>query len=231
MYTLKLLARNAKIDEQIYLSTAGKGLTLEINYYGSALSGIGNMIMKISNTKLNNNKAEWGRVISIRQEVQLLITNSSLDGNTVDSDGGPIYGWSDVTLEISNTQLNNNKASQDGGAIHIWKQAQLLITNCSLDGNTADRDGGAILVLLNVQLEIDRSNFIRNALTQHHSNMATDVSTGENSSVEVRCASMFIVSLVSSIFPYGASLSYVIGMLSGSWAMKMMDLSRQCNTE
>ena len=27
MYTLKLLARNAKIDEQIYLSTAGKGLT------------------------------------------------------------------------------------------------------------------------------------------------------------------------------------------------------------
>ena len=26
MYTLKLLACNAKIDEQIYLSTAGKGL-------------------------------------------------------------------------------------------------------------------------------------------------------------------------------------------------------------
>ena len=30
MYTIKLLARNAKIDEQIYLSTAGKGLMFSL---------------------------------------------------------------------------------------------------------------------------------------------------------------------------------------------------------
>ena len=50
MYTLKLLARNAKIDEQIYLSTAGKGLKFCATYPSHRI--LRDYVVSLSGTKV-----------------------------------------------------------------------------------------------------------------------------------------------------------------------------------
>ena len=160
--------------------------------------GESDVTLEISNTRLNYNKASYrgGGAICIYNNVQLVITNCSLNGNTAQqggalwgrSKGGALYGHNDVTLEIRNTQLNNNKASTRGGAIYIYREVQLLITNCILDGNAADHDGGAIMIIEEIKeiLKIYQSIFTRNALSYSNSESGTDVAIQESSSLEVR---------------------------------------------
>ena len=68
----------------------------------------------------------------------LVITNSTLSGNSA-VNGGGIYGYSG-TLTISNSTLSGNSASSGGGIYN--SSSTLTITHSTLSGNSATYGGG-----------------------------------------------------------------------------------------
>jgi hypothetical protein len=75
----------------------------------------------------------------------LMVSNSTLSGNSAFSDGGGIYNYGLGTLTVSNSTLSGNSAIGsygDGGGIANY--GTLTVTGSTLSGNSAFSDGGGI---------------------------------------------------------------------------------------
>ena len=159
---------------------------------GGAVWGSSKVAFEISNTKLNNNHASlFGGAIFITMDIQLLVTNCTVEGNSAGPGGlagglgGAVAGFSNVTLQINNSKINSNHAALNGGAICVTSNVKLLVTNCTLDGNSAGMIGGAITGQ-DVKLRIDKSNFKRNAILDLTDASGADVFILGKASLEVR---------------------------------------------
>lgn len=79
------------------------------------------------------------------------ISNSTIDGNFADDDGGGIYFYADdgsnpQVLQIENSTVSNNVADDNGGGIYFEANNDgLVIKNSTISGNTAE-DGGGIYI-------------------------------------------------------------------------------------
>lgn len=80
------------------------------------------------------------------------VSNSTIDGNFADDDGGGIYFYADdggnpQVLQIESSTISNNTADDKGGGIYFESDYDgLVIKNSTISGNTADDDGGGIYI-------------------------------------------------------------------------------------
>ena len=75
----------------------------------------------------------------------LVIANSILAGNSADSKGGGICGYSGATITIADSELRNNAAGECGGAIYKDSGA-MSFTRVLVEQNSADRAVGLMRV-------------------------------------------------------------------------------------
>ena len=80
-----------------------------------------------------------GGGIAIVNGGTLMVTNSTLSGNTASGGGGIVNGG---TMTVTNSTLNGNSANGNGGGIVNF--GTLTMTNSTLSGNTAGNGGGGI---------------------------------------------------------------------------------------
>ena len=73
-----------------------------------AINGGYYVMLDIKDTNFYNNKAIHGGAIFVIKDIQLLVTDCTLDGNLAVGSSGAIAGRDKVTLEINNTKFNNN---------------------------------------------------------------------------------------------------------------------------
>ncbi len=109
----------------------------------------------------------------------LIVDNSTISGNTADeSDGGGIFFYSDTaTLDITNSTLNNNFAQSDGGAIAIYldndSYQSFSIIDTTISGNTAGESGGG------VYLRIYDGAALQGPVLIENTNFTSNVSSGD----------------------------------------------------
>ena len=95
---------------------------------------------EIINTTITGNRASNGGGISNRGD--LIITDSTLSGNTATYGGGGINNRGELT--ISNSTIANNSASYDGGGISNATEGNLEVIQSTIAGNSATNGGGII---------------------------------------------------------------------------------------
>lgn len=88
--------------------------------------------------------------------------DSTIEGNSVDSDGGGIYLWDSEAL-ITGSVISGNHAGR-GGAISSRGPSVLTISGSSIHGNTAFHDGGGIYADETI-LSIENSTISNNRAT------------------------------------------------------------------
>lgn len=122
------------------------------------------MVISYSTICDNINHGYTGGGIEIRGKSSLVLKNSTVKGNTVDSEGGGIYLW-DSEAAISGSVISGNRARL-GGAIYSRGPAVLTITGSSIHNNSAFHDGGGLSVNYETVLTLDNSTISHNH-TEH----------------------------------------------------------------
>ncbi len=110
----------------------------------------------------NTNHGYSGGGIEIRGKSSLVVQASTIEGNSVDSDGGGIYLWDSEAL-ITGSVISGNHAGR-GGAISSRGPSVLTISGSSIHGNTAFHDGGGIYAYETI-LSIENSTISNNRAT------------------------------------------------------------------
>ena len=102
--------------------------------------------MKISNSELNNNKAEGygGGIYSAYENSEIELYNTKIANNsTKDGSGGGIYAYGNLIIDGENTLISNNEAGTYGGG--IMTKTHCLIKNGVICKNkTMLNSGGGI---------------------------------------------------------------------------------------
>ena len=107
----------------------------------------------IDNVKLSNNTAEKDGG-AIWSDTDILISNSTIYGNSAENGGG-LFG----TGEIHDSKINNNDAQSDGGGIH----GTFNIYSSSICDNSAQKNGGGIFdksnsILIDTEIKDNEAN-------------------------------------------------------------------------
>jgi hypothetical protein len=99
--------------------------------------------LTVSNSTFSTNYSpNWGGGIGNRGT--LTVNNSTLSGNE-GYIGGGIYNWSGATLIVSNSTVAGNTAGDGGGGIRNDDYSTLTINNCTIAGNSVRHGfGGGI---------------------------------------------------------------------------------------
>jgi len=132
--------------------------------------------LEILNTTFTKNKANFGGAISaIKEDNEVIISNSEFSNNEAITDGGALESFDGTYYEIKNTNFYNNLVTNgNGGAIELGVSETgrpNLIDACIFDGNKAirlDWDGagfGGAINLINSHTAITNSLFINNQST------------------------------------------------------------------
>ncbi len=126
-------------------STISGNTSINSYYYGGG--GIFNIgLATISDSIISNNSASslGGGIDNGRLGVSgsnLIVTNSTITGNTASSGGGIYNSTDDASASINNSTISGNRARFGGG---ISNSNVLDISNSTISGNTAVREGGGI---------------------------------------------------------------------------------------
>jgi len=83
-----------------------------------------------------------GAIYSIGANGSLVITESTISGNSVINNGGGVY-IDEHTANITNSTFTDNSADDSGGGIYIGATGVLTITNSTISGNEQPDNGGA----------------------------------------------------------------------------------------
>jgi hypothetical protein len=77
------------------------------------------------------------------------ITNSTIDGNNADQEGGGLF-VGDGSIVLVGVTIRGNMAGTDGGGVYMWaaEVQGLTVTNSTISGNEAEGDGGGMFVLV-----------------------------------------------------------------------------------
>ena len=139
-------------------NTAGPG------GYGGAIYGGTDTQISINDCQISNNSAtKGGGAIALKNAASLLITSSSLTGNTAaatgaEGAGGAIFidnsvsGPIDATL--TNVTISQNHARTTGGGIRTQYQGDITLVNSTVSSNVAEVSGGGISVNRNTTLSM-----------------------------------------------------------------------------
>ena len=111
--------------------------------------------------EFTGNRAEDGDGGAIYNTANATISYAKFNSNYSAVSGGAIYN-SD-TINISNAEFENNTSDEDGGA--IYNAANATISNVSFYTNTATDRGGAIYIDSDSTINISKSVFSGNSIT------------------------------------------------------------------
>jgi uncharacterized repeat protein (TIGR01451 family) len=128
---------------------------------GAVLSSGGAATLTIDRCRLSNNTSNWtGGAISLIDGGSLTLTNSTVDHNSSNRDGGGITVQSitaDATATVINSTIASNSAALGfrGGGIQCigsgsGTSARLTLQYSTLDGNTAPGGGGGVASSFNL---------------------------------------------------------------------------------
>ena len=106
--------------------------------------------LNMSSSTVRNNKVSSGTGsdtgdgggISVRASSTVIVTNSTISGNSANDDGGGIYFFSGGSLTMTGSTVSGNNAKNaDGGGIYGFSTTMTL-TNSTIAQNSAVRGGG-----------------------------------------------------------------------------------------
>lgn len=121
--------------------------------------------VRINNSFISNNSAtREGGFLWVDDFSDIVITNSTLTGNTA-RDGGAIHAddFDSTTVTVINSTLSGNYATQEGGAIFTGGNGVVNIISSTLSGNSAGQEGGAIYGDNDVIVNLRRSTLSGNS--------------------------------------------------------------------
>jgi CSLREA domain-containing protein len=119
------------------------GLTISngISDRGAGISSYGNLI--VSNSTISGNTAsDWGGGIYNDTVGTLSVTQSSISGNVTPNAGGGIANFGALTVVESMIAGNTATGTGLGGGIWSYSDSTLTVTNSTISGNTAANGGG-----------------------------------------------------------------------------------------
>lgn len=99
-------------------------------------------------------------------QMDIVIRNSSLTGNTSGRDGGAVYFYTTGgQFRVENSTISNNTATQDGGGIYLYhSNGTTNVVNSTISGNTAAVLGGGLsLYQIDGSFNVSGSTFSTNA--------------------------------------------------------------------
>ena len=117
--------------------TIQNGKTSEIGGAGILNSGI--LIVTNSTVSGNSATGDGGGILS---DNTLTVTNSTISANSASNDGGGIFSEFS-TLTVANSTFSDNSAASGGGAFNNGSST-MKVTNSTLSGNSALQEGGGI---------------------------------------------------------------------------------------
>ena len=157
------------IDVDMYSYLRITNCTFEDNRasHGGAFFGGFDLICKIIGSQfLKNSASQQGGAINVQTNANLLITNSRLERNFVDTDtGGGIVLAFNVKSTILETNFTGNSAPNTAGALMVYSQSDCHVEMCVFHSNTANTVGGAVAISITSSLRIKNSNFTNNNST------------------------------------------------------------------
>jgi len=103
---------------------------------GGALSCYNSSDIIINNCLFQNNSADYGGAIIIR-ESDILMENSVVKNNYAYHDGGGIIISSNSDATLDNIEVTDNECHYDGGGIFVCSGSAPLITNSFISGNAS----------------------------------------------------------------------------------------------
>lgn len=110
---------------------------------GISSFGAGASLVIADNSRIENNRAQYGGGISSTVGVITTINQSSIVNNTAIEGGGGIENTDGSQLSIQNSSINNNTARY-GGGITLFQSGAVTIDNSSVSNNDATSYGGGI---------------------------------------------------------------------------------------
>jgi len=129
---------------RVFRITSGAAVLMQDLHIRNGRGGISNYgTLTLLQTALSENSAETGGGVFNSDRSTLIITDSTLSGNSATRYGGGIYNWYGGMLIITNSTLSGNSATIDGGGIYSWG-GTAYVTNSTLSGNSARERGGGI---------------------------------------------------------------------------------------
>lgn len=115
---------------------------------GGGLSNQGSANLQNATTIFSNTAAYGG---GIWTSGTLVLTGSTLQGNSSIHNGGGLYADTGATVTIAQSGIFSNNSGQEGGGIYV-NSATVNIENSTLEGNSSDFAGAAIYNLGNLNL-------------------------------------------------------------------------------
>jgi CSLREA domain-containing protein len=135
----ELTLNNSIVQNNSTVSGSGGGL------YNNLSGAAEPDLLKLTNTIVRNNTANGGQGGAIDSRSDLVITGSTLSGNTSTATGGAIYNQS--IFEINNSTLSGNSALRGGAIDNYSLNISMMpskVTNTTISGNFALQSGGGI---------------------------------------------------------------------------------------
>eukprot|EP00210_Caulerpa_lentillifera_P000407 g397.t1 len=110
---------------------------------------------------LNNTAYDDGGAIELSSNSSLLLSNSTVEGSSVERLGGAMHVKNNSTLLLIDVRSFGNRA-QDGGFLSVNDFSNATITDCLFTNNTVTNNGGVIQIESNSTLFISSSSFSNN---------------------------------------------------------------------
>ena len=99
--------------------------------------------LKISNSELNNNSAQHnGGAIFSANSCEVDLYNTKIINNHTKENGGGIFSKGNLIIDGENNIISNNEAGFNGGGITFYTHC--LVKNCNICNNKAKHFGGGI---------------------------------------------------------------------------------------
>jgi hypothetical protein len=123
---------------------------------GISLTGTGGKLSVVNST-VSNNRAIGGSGIqgggiNVAGVQDLVVTNSTVSGNSADEDGGGIYFFSGGSLTMTGSTVSGNASNvastgAGGGGMYFWG-VNVSIVNSTISGNNSNNNNGGGMVVL-----------------------------------------------------------------------------------
>lgn len=105
----------------------------------------GTVSCTVNNSHINGNTAtNYGGGIYNERVCKLILTGSTISGNTAQAGGG-IFNYNGGTLRVTSSTIKNNIAKTDDGG-GIWNYGNCTVTSSTIKNNIATEDGGGIFI-------------------------------------------------------------------------------------
>ena len=168
-FTRNRADQGGAIDVDMYSYLRITNCTFEDNRanHGGAIFGGFDLICEIIGSQfLKNSASQQGGAINVQTNANLLITNSRLERNFIDTDtGGRIVLAFNVKSNIRETNFTGNSAPNTAGALMVYSQTDCHVEWCIFHSNTANTVGGAVVISIRSSLRIENTNFTNNNST------------------------------------------------------------------